>query len=722
MRRPRIDAYRRRDAYDVAASRQWRLLEEPGSCTMSKKTRTIFVIMPFRSSPSRDKGQLTSFFENVLKKPIEEAGLQYQYRVHRSDETFNINEKIIKDLFDADIVIADLSGELPNPNVMYELGVRLALSREPVILIREDHKDNEKVFDIAHFYIHEYDPLAYPGLQEHVLAKLRRFESGEESYESPVRKVLSLQLAVADAAFSKLSPGEQRGLVLTGLRSIAATVADAFGPDGSGVSCSADTGSILVRRGSDITERLRASNPVEQLGFEFARRITSKVSDLQGDGSSTTLLLALGMIDAAEGTIASGLPRPEVIRGINKASDRAIQSLVECSVKADGDALFAVLRTACRIESIAESIRDLFTKVKGCAQVWLEDGDERTDEIIIENGFALPRCSVKPGAPMATEATILKGCYVLVCRQAMSSIRALVPLLEKVAKKEGKLLILTPDIGEEVQAMIAVNNDKRIVACAAVRVPDLEGRLGSVYEYLATFCGATLIPGATGRSLDEVSLDDLGTAAEVRLEVDSTRILGGGGDSDAVANAITSLERLKQKQTNEYARNKIAERQASLGWPTAVVRIGGETVNARLERRYAWESGLSSRVSADCQGVVAGGGAALIAIRDDVRKCEAATEGETAGVNAVLDALRVPLSTLARNAGRDPDEALKEIEQAASPEMGVEATTGKIQNLREQGILDSTSTLTTGIRMASMFAKEFLETGSWNVPEQDKDR
>ena len=160
----------------------------------NKETKTIFVIMPFKSTPSRHKSQLTSFFNDVLKKSIEGGRFNYKYIVNRSDDTFNITEQIIKDTYYADIVICDLSGKESNPNVMYELGLRLALTNKPVILIREANADNKTIFDISGFYAHPYDPLDYAPLITHIKTKIKKFESGKESYQSPVLKIVEQEI------------------------------------------------------------------------------------------------------------------------------------------------------------------------------------------------------------------------------------------------------------------------------------------------------------------------------------------------------------------------------------------------------------------------------------------------------------------------------------------------------------------------------------------------
>lgn len=161
-----------------------------------KQKCDIFVIMPFSRTPTRNKAQLTAFFESHIKDPIEKARLKFRYRVRRSDDTFNITEQIIRDLYHADIVIADLSGKESNPNVMYELGIRLGLSDKPVILIREAHKDNKTIFDISGFFAHPYDPLNYQGLVKHLKDKLKAFEQGDEVYHSPVLSIVKQDIPI----------------------------------------------------------------------------------------------------------------------------------------------------------------------------------------------------------------------------------------------------------------------------------------------------------------------------------------------------------------------------------------------------------------------------------------------------------------------------------------------------------------------------------------------
>lgn len=182
----------------------------------TKIEMNIFVIMPFRHTPMRNKSQLTAFFDDQIKKTIEQGRFKFKYNVRRSDETFNITEQIIKDIYDADIVICDLSGKDSNPNVMYELGIRLALTNRPVILIREAHAENKTIFDISGFYVHSYDPLNYKALITHLKSKLKKIEDGSEEYVSPVLKIVKEEIPLLE----KLSFSRAKGLLLIMRQSI----------------------------------------------------------------------------------------------------------------------------------------------------------------------------------------------------------------------------------------------------------------------------------------------------------------------------------------------------------------------------------------------------------------------------------------------------------------------------------------------------------------------
>ena len=251
---------------------------------VTKPEKVIFVIMPFTETPTRNKEQLSSFFEDIIKRPIESEEFKNKYKVRRSDETFNITEQIIKDLFAADIVIADLSGRQPNPNVMYELGVRLALTDKPVILMRENHPENRNVFDITGFYAHPYDPYKYPELQKHLIEKIRRFETGEEVYESPILKVIGGNVALQHSAIRELSSEKQLDHILQGIQLVAKYSAIAFGPYGRQLSFSLGDWDITTRAGFDIVNNITDEDLLKKIGIQKVSSLASEIKTKVGDG------------------------------------------------------------------------------------------------------------------------------------------------------------------------------------------------------------------------------------------------------------------------------------------------------------------------------------------------------------------------------------------------------------------------------------------------------
>jgi hypothetical protein len=294
-----------------------------------KETKRVFVIMPFAESPTRGEAALTSFLENNLKKTIEEAEkLTNEYHVHRSADAFNITEQIISDLHAADIVIADLSGQPPNPNVMYELGVRLAISDEPVILIREEHEDNKKVFDVGHFYIRPYNPLEYPELQNWLLDKLTRLETGEDPYESPVARIVERERALRPAS-DRFPPEVHRELAIDGALAAVSKVAEAFGPMGRYLPVGAQgTHQVVGRDGEGIVRALWFPHPLKMIGVQKMVDCAVGVLAEAGDGAKTSLLIAGGLLSAGLDAIIKGHHPLEVSRGISQAVELANKHLM----------------------------------------------------------------------------------------------------------------------------------------------------------------------------------------------------------------------------------------------------------------------------------------------------------------------------------------------------------------------------------------------------------
>ena len=316
---------------------------------------------------------MTSFFENNIKRPIKDANLQYKYRVHRSGDTFNITDAIIKDLYDAHIVIADLSGRFPNPNVMYELGVRLSISDQPVILIREHRADNADVFDISSFYIFSYDPLNYAQLETHLIGKLARFESGEEGYRSPVREVLGSRLAKERAAQTLLSPEEEQRLVLEGIVRVGEAIGSALGPRGKGVRRQRASGDVTRAHGGfAIAQALQSSRPAVQAGIGLCSQLAEEVDQLVGDGTKICLGLFAALVREGARLVRDGENWTSLMASIEVSADSARAALAKKGWKPSREDLAGVAGTAAGSRDIGSKAVTLMREVGPDGLIGLE--------------------------------------------------------------------------------------------------------------------------------------------------------------------------------------------------------------------------------------------------------------------------------------------------------------------------------------------------------------
>lgn len=687
-----------------------------------KIEKTVFVIMPFVKAPTRHKVQLSSFYENNIKKPIESADLEYNYVVRRSDETFNITDKIIKDLYTADVVIADLSGIHPNPNVMYELGVRLAISRKPVILIREEHQDNETVFDITGFYVHRYDPLNYVDLQSHIIEKLRRLESGEETYESPVLKVIQGEVALVRSALKDMPVKEQRDLVLRGFEVIARYLASAYGPRGSRISVPTQGERLMTRWGVWITNNVHSTNPLEAKGIEQAKLLANEIYRSVGDGSKTTVMFAYALMANANEALASGHHSKDIAAGIRKALNAAKGYIAKiASHDLSSNQLYKIASTASGDSEIASRAVELLEKVGPRGKVLVrESSAEQTQVELIENPqFERGYLVSDFVTDFKQNICVLDDCYILLSWQRVNSLHNLLPILSQAASIGVPLLIVADEVeGEALNALI-VNNEKGVLKCAAVKAPgDRHTRLPFMQD-LAVLVDAKIIDDGI-RTLANVSISDLGQAKKVVIGKDTTTVIGGAGNPDTIEERAKLIQEAIQSTVNEFDRNVLESRLSILLGKKAVIYVGGTSSLSRNEEIYRTQSGLDSAISARDEGWVTGGGTTLLRMRGPVEQLlKTSNQAEAAGMTAFTRALQTPISKLVENANGDVSTILSSIINQSSSNIGFDAETGTIRDLLDAGIIDSAKMLRKMLEFACERVCVILETGTWDLGTTD---
>ncbi|MGE4162508.1 MAG: chaperonin GroEL [Vicinamibacterales bacterium] len=674
--------------------------------------------MPFIDGGSRNEAQLTAFFENNIKRPIESADLRDRYEVYRSGQSFDINAEIIRDLCRADIVVADLSGVDPNPNVMYELGVRLATSVRPVILIREQQTDNRRIFDIYGFYTHPYDPYDYRPLEGHLIEKLRRWEAGDEPYTNPVLNIIRAELATSAPDLSDVAPAQQQELALHGVRAVATAIRRAYGPDGVGLGVDSRGGGVrLERRGIEIARAIRSANPFEEAGIRLMAGAAAQLVEKGGDGSKLPVIVSHALIEEALAAIGRGAARSELLNGISKAIAAAVDYLRQSSV--DGaDCGRAVVDTAShgRLEI---DVWAAFTSAGPNGIVLVEESRGASSSVTRVDHMTLDRGALHPELVTCypRHECVLDGCAILLYASKVTSMQELLPLLEVVARRGQPLLIVADDVAGEALATLIVNVKKGTLLCVAVRAPRSEGRRREILQDLAILTGATLLDPEAGANLGTAASQHLGSADKVIVGRDQTEIVGGRGDHRALQEHVDVL-RATAKSASPYDAALLRARIANLVGSVVTIHLGATTPQEMHVKRYRTESSLHAAAAAVIAGGVPGGGRTLQMASHALKQLAVHSDGEQVGVDATRVALQEPLRAIAVAGGTDSDALIGELLRA-DPNVGFNAVTRSTEDLAVAGVMDPTSVLIDALLVAESTARTFLETGSWNIRSDD---
>lgn len=510
---------------------------------------------------------------------------------------------------------------------------------------------------------------------------------------------------------------DARKALEAGVDALANTVKITLGPKGRNVVLDRPYGAPLITNdGVTIAKDVVLSDPFENMGAQIIREVATKTNDVAGDGTTTASVLAQAIVKEGLKNVAAGANPMVLKRGIMKATEAAVEELKKISKEVeDKTAIAQVASISASDEKIGQLISDAMEKVGKDGVITIEEGKAMTTELNVVEGMQFDRGYVSPYLVTNTDkmSAELDNPVILITDKKISNIQELLPLLEQVLKNGLKLLIISDDIEGEALTTIIVNKLKGVFNVVAVKAPGFGDRRKAYLEDIAILTGGTYISSDLGYELKDVTLDMLGRAKSVRVDKDNTTIVGGYGSQENIAARVASIRAQIAESTSEYDKEKLQERVAKLAGGVAVIGVGAATEVEMKEKKLRIEDALNATRAAVEEGIVAGGGTALLSIIPAVKKACAKLEGDEAtGAKIVLRALEAPVRQIAANAGIDGGIVANTIMSAKKANYGYDAQKEVYCDMVKAGILDPTKVTRSALQNAASVASTLLTTES----------
>src|SRR3990167_7199031 len=508
---------------------------------------------------------------------------------------------------------------------------------------------------------------------------------------------------------------EAREKMLKGVNVLADAVQVTMGPRGRNVVLSRSYGApIITKDGVSVAKEIEVKGNFENMGAQMVKEVASKTSDAAGDGTTTATVLARAILVEGQKAVAAGMNPMDLKRGIDKAVAAVIKHLQSISKPCKDSKAISQVGTisANADEEIGKIIASAMEKVGKEGVITVEDGNSLENELTVVEGMQFDRGYISPyfinnQQSMSTE---LESPYILIVDKKISNIREMLPTLEAVAKSGRPLLIIAEDVEGEALATLVVNNMRGIVKVCAVKAPGFGDRRKEMLKDIATLAGAKVIAEEVGLSLENATLDDLGTAKRVWVNKDNTTIIGGGGDSKEIKGRVEQIRREIADTTSDYDKEKLQERLAKLAGGVAVIKVGAATEVEMKEKKARVDDALHATRAAVEEGVVPGGGVALVRSLYVLDKVETVNADQRMGVDIVRRAIQWPLRQIVANCGEEPAVVLNRVLENKDINFGYNAATGEFGDLVAMGILDPTKVTRTALQNAASIAGLMITT------------
>ena len=519
---------------------------------------------------------------------------------------------------------------------------------------------------------------------------------------------------------------EARNALLRGVDQLADTVKITLGPKGRNVVLSKQFGSPLITNdGVTIAKEIELEDAAENMGAQLVREVASKTNDAAGDGTTTATLLAQALIHEGMKNVAAGC-NPMVLRkGIQKAVDAAVAALLSNSKKVNGtDDIARVGTISAGDEVIGRLIADAMEKVSADGVITVEESKSAETYCEVVEGMQFDRGYLSPYMVTDTDKmeAVLDDALLLITDKKISNIQDILPLLEQIMQAGKRLVIIAEDVEGEALTTLVLNKLRGTFVCVAVKAPGFGDRRKEMLRDIATLTGGEVITDELGLDLKDTSIAQLGRARQVKITKENTIIVDGAGDADEIKSRVAQIRAAIETTTSDFDREKLQERLAKLAGGVAVIKVGAATETEMKEKKLRIEDALNATKAAVEEGIVAGGGTALINVIDAVNALVASLEGEEKiGAQIVAKALEAPMRQIAENAGFDAGVIIDKIKTSGKANFGFDAAREIYVDMMDAGIVDPTKVTRSALQNAASVAATVLTTEAV-VSDKKEDR
>ena len=519
---------------------------------------------------------------------------------------------------------------------------------------------------------------------------------------------------------------DARAKMVRGVNTLANAVKATLGPKGRNVVLDKSFGApTITKDGVSVAKEIELQDKFENMGAQMVKEVASRTSDNAGDGTTTATVLAQAFIREGMKAVAAGMNPMDLKRGIDKAVTAAVAELKNLSRPSETTREIAQVGTisANSDANIGELIAQAMDKVGKEGVITVEDGSGLENELDVVEGMQFDRGYLSPyfiNNQQSMQAE-LDDPYILLHDKKISNVRDLLPILEGVAKAGKPLLIIAEDVEGEALATLVVNTIRGIVKVVAVKAPGFGDRRKAMLEDMAVLTGGTVISEEVGLQLDKATIDDLGRAKKVQVSKENTTIIDGAGDTGGIEARIKQIKAQIEETSSDYDREKLQERVAKLAGGVAVIKVGAATEVEMKEKKARVEDALHATRAAVEEGIVPGGGVALLRAKAAIKDLKGDNEDQNHGITIALRAMEAPLREIVSNAGEEPSVILNTVFEGTGA-YGYNAATGEFGDMLELGILDPTKVTRTALQNAASIAGLMITTEAMvaELPKKDE--